>query len=99
MPELSLGDITLMPIIVGLVQVLKTYAGLDSKYAPLATAILSIIGYALIVVADFHPQTGEWIQYFLNALVLFLSATGLYNIGKTITVKKKAKTRKEDSDA
>ena len=47
MPELQIGDILLMPIIVAVVEALKRLAKLPTQWAPVATAILAVVGYGL----------------------------------------------------
>lgn len=83
MAELTLNGIVLAPIIVALVEVLKRYLYLDSRYAPVATAILSILAYVAIQFATTDPQFADGFEYILNALIIALSSSGLYSVGKT----------------
>lgn len=83
MAELTLNGIVLAPIIVALVEVLKRYLYLDSRYAPVATAILSILAYVAIQFATTDPQFADGFGYILNALIIALSSSGLYSVGKT----------------
>jgi hypothetical protein len=82
MPELQIGDILLMPIIVGIVEGLKKFANLPSRWAPVATAVLAAVGYGLMLWANINPEMVVWIQHGLKVIILALSAAGLYATGK-----------------
>jgi predicted neutral ceramidase superfamily lipid hydrolase len=79
--ELMLGTVALAPIIVALVQVFKAL-GVPSKYAPWFNAALSVLAYALIVAVERDPMLAEPVNILLNALVIFLSAAGLYETAR-----------------
>jgi hypothetical protein len=76
--ELQIGAIALAPVIVALLEVFKVL-GLPVKYAPWISGALSVLGYALVIVIQRDPSLLEPIGYVLNALVIFLVATGFYN--------------------
>lgn len=87
MPDLTFGTIALMPIIVGLVELAKRYFNLKSEHAPILSALLAVLGYALIVAVQIEPSLQSPIQHGLTALIVFLSASGLYSVGKTVVSK------------
>ena len=71
--DISLIDLALVPVVVGLVQVAKK-AGLASKYAPVAAVALGIAGVWVI------QQDVEWI----SGIVIGLSASGLWSGSKAV---------------
>lgn len=81
MPDLQIGDILLMPLIVAIVEAAKRY-GFPVKYTPLLTAVLAVIGYGAVVTTDFFPEMMVWVQHGVNVVVIFLSAAGLYGVSK-----------------
>ena len=76
--ELQIGAIALAPIIVGLVEVFKAL-GLDVKYAPWLTGGLALLAYAAVVLVEQRPDLLQPMVYALNAVIVFLVATGFYN--------------------
>lgn len=76
--ELQIGAVALAPIIVGLVEVAKAL-GLDVKYAPWLTGVLSLVAYGGVVAVQQKPDLLQPMIYALNGLIIFLVATGFYN--------------------
>jgi len=76
--ELQIGGIGLAAVVVALVSLAKKY-GLPIEYAPWAAAVLSVVGYALVLVIADMPQYEEPVVMVLNMLIIFLASTGLYN--------------------
>lgn len=87
MPELFLGSIPMVPIIVGLVEVAKRYIGLPSQYAPWVNLALSALFYVVIGAVQLRPEMQEPLTLVVNVLVLFLGSAGLYTTGKTVAGK------------
>lgn len=83
MPDLTFGSIALMPVIVGIVEFAKRYFGLQTKHAPIATAILSVIGYAVIVITQQNPDLSQPAEHAIQAIIVFLGSSGLYSVGKS----------------
>ncbi len=83
MADLTFNGILLAPIIVAIVEVLKRYFYLDSRYAPIATAALAVLAYAAIQFADTSAGFAFGFEQLLNALIIALSSSGLYSVGKT----------------
>lgn len=69
-------DIVILPVIVGIVQVLKNL-GLSSQWAPIASVILGLIG------GFFYVAPGDVLQSILSGLALGLAAVGLWSGPKT----------------
>ncbi len=82
--ELQIGAVALAPIIVGLVEVAKAL-GLDVKYAPWLTGLLSLVAYAGVVAVQQRPELLQPMIYALNALIIFLVSTGFYNRAHSVT--------------
>lgn len=74
---IEIYDMTIVPVIIGLVQLCKM-AGLKAKYAPFVAVVLGII-FALIY---FQISIQDRI---LLGLVFGLSASGLYSGSKNLT--------------
>ena len=87
MPELFLGSIPMVPIIVGLVEVAKRYLGLPSQYAPWVNLALSALFYVVIGAVQLRPEMQEPLTLVVNVLVLFLGSAGLYDRAQAITKK------------
>lgn len=68
-------DVALIPLIIGLVQLLKTL-GLRKKYLPLASLVLGLAGGLFLVYPD-DTKGG-----IVVGLMLGLSASGLYSSTK-----------------
>ena len=65
-----------VPVITGLVSVLKTSLDMPSKYAPLASLALGIAAIALI--------GGTWQSIVAQGVLVGLAASGLYSGAKTV---------------
>jgi len=79
--QLQLFGVPLMVLIVALVQAAKAL-GMDVKYAPWLTGVLAVLGYGAIQYVEFNPAAAPWVEYAVNSIYLFLSASGLYAVGK-----------------
>ncbi len=77
--ELNVYGVALVPVIVGLSELLKK-SGLPQKYTPVASLILGLI-FGLIYVAPGEPKKGV-----LIGIVLGLSAVGLFSGAKNSVV-------------
>lgn len=84
--QLQIFGLPLMALVVSLVQAAKAL-GMDVKYAPWLTGVLAAAGYGAIQYIEFNPMAAGWVQYVLEALYIFLGASGLYAVGK-FTVKR-----------
>lgn len=73
--------IAIIPIIVGLIQVVKKF-GLPSKLAPLVSLLLGMIA-GFVYLAPDNPK-----KAILYGLVAGLSAVGLYSGGKSTITRK-----------
>jgi hypothetical protein len=74
MIELSLMQAGLVPIVIGLVAVLKN-SGLPTQYAPITSIVLSVAG--VIALSGVSVMSG------LIGVIVGLSACGLYSGAKT----------------
>ena len=85
--ELQIGAIALAPIIVGLVEVAKAL-GLNVKYAPWLTGLLSLVAYGGVVAVQQNPALLQPLIYALNAVIIFLVSTGFYNRAQAVLRRK-----------
>jgi len=81
MENVQLFGITLAPVILATVQLLKMW-GLPSRFAPIAALILSVFGVWLVEYVAVGPGNVEFIEWALTMLVSFLGSMGLYDGGK-----------------
>ncbi len=81
--DISIGSIAIAPLIVALVQVAKGL-GFPTKYAPWLNAVLTVLFYVLRQLVEAHPQMQPPVTIALNLLVTFLTAAGIYDIGKNV---------------
>lgn len=78
---MEVTDIVLIPVIVGLIELLKLY-GLPKKLMPILSLALGIGG------GIFYLFPHDWKSGVLGGIIMGLSASGLYSGGKTIVRKK-----------
>lgn len=78
MPELTILGIAAAPIIVALIQLFKI-AGLPVQYAPWINAGLSVVAYAVAILIQNGTIDATIAAFVLNALVIFLTAAGVYD--------------------
>ncbi len=75
---LTIGGISLIPIIVIAVEIAKNL-GLPVKYAPYLNGVLTVVGYLLVQLATAKPELQPSIVSILTVIVVFLSASGFYD--------------------
>lgn len=75
--DLTIGGIALIPVIVALVELAKML-GLPVDFAPWLTGALAVVGYVLVILVTAHPEFLQAVTVGLTAVIIFLSATGLY---------------------
>ncbi|ARD46982.1 hypothetical protein SporoP37_01550 [Sporosarcina sp. P37] len=85
---MDVTDIVLIPVIIGLIEVLKVY-GLPKKLMPIFALLFGIGG------GIFYLFPHDWKSGVLSGIIMGLSASGLYSGGKTI-VKKPPCDEKDD---
>lgn len=74
---------TASTIVVLAVQAAKAL-GLPSSGAVWVAAILSVVVVGLNLIVQFFPEARDVVQALIQALLVFLLATGLYTIGKNV---------------
>lgn len=74
----ALNGIELAPLVVALVELAKL-AGLPVQYARWVNAALSVGAYALVALVGQRPDLTEPVSMVLSALMIFLTAAGLYD--------------------
>jgi len=82
--EINVYGVALVPVIIGLVQLLKK-SGLSKKYLPASAIILGLL-FSFFYLAPDEPK-----KAFLLGIVLGLSAMGLYSGTKTTVLTKSKK--------
>lgn len=78
---MTIGDAVLLPLIVGLVELLK-YVGIPKRVLPIASLIFGVLGGVIYI------QPDDWRQGILVGVMMGLSACGMYSGGKAIMEQK-----------
>ena len=78
-PNLEIGTIALIPVIVAVVEAFKA-CGLPSKYAPWANAVLTVLGYVVVMLLQKYPMYEPTAIIALTMLGIFLAAGGFYEV-------------------
>lgn len=81
---MEVTDIVLIPVIVGIIELLKSY-GLPKRIMPILSLVFGIAG------GVFYLFPNDWKSGVLVGIIMGLSASGLYSGGKAIV------NRKEDN--
>lgn len=79
MPELLIGGVPLVALIIALVELAKQTVGLDSQYAPVTAVMLGILMAIGIQVSTLFPEFGTWYQVVVLGMVAGLLACGIYS--------------------
>ena len=88
-PELTIGVVPLLALIVALVEVIKRYwlkdvDGQTHRAVPLVAMGLGVLFATGIHLATIFPAFGAWYEIVVAGLVAGLSAVGLYSGGRHI---------------
>lgn len=86
--DIMIGGIALAPLVVGLVALAKKL-GLPDEYAPWANGTLAVVAVMASKVMEMYPQYTEYFVVAATAVMVFLSASGIYQFGKTTVQKNK----------
>lgn len=83
--DLAIGGVALVPIIIGLVSLLKRlgWLGDGDKYAPYAAGVLSVAAYSAVEALRVYPQFVEYAAPVATAVYIFLVVSGVYQLAKT----------------
>jgi hypothetical protein len=83
MDNIVLFGVPAVGLIVGLVQAFKAM-GMADKFAPWAALGLSAAFGVLAQVLVSFPEAGPYISTLVVSVVLFLTASGAYTVGKNV---------------
>ena len=82
-PELMIGAVPVLILIMALVEVIKSVFGLEeSRYVPLVAIGLGVLFAGGIQLSAIFPVFGEWYVAIVAGAVVGLAAIGLYSGGK-----------------
>jgi hypothetical protein len=81
--DLAIGGVALVPVIIGIVSILKKFAWFKSDYAPYAAATLSVIGYVAVKVLEAYPVFIAYAEPVAYSVFLFLVVSGAYQLSKS----------------
>ena len=88
-PELTIGTVALIPIIVAVIEGFKR-AGLPASWAPWANAVLTVVGYIVVLLLEKYPAYEPTAIMALTMLGIFLAAGGFYEVvSRTVAIVKK----------
>jgi len=77
-----IGGIAIAPLVVGLVALAKRL-GLPDQYAPWANGSLAVLAVIAAKVLELYPQYTEYFTIVATAVMVFLSASGVYQFSRT----------------
>jgi hypothetical protein len=77
----SIGNIALIPLVLGWVQFAKEM-GLTGKGLRFLAVVLGCAAFAALRIGEMYPNTQQWIEFVIFAAGGGLAATGLYDLGK-----------------
>ncbi len=80
-PEISINNIAVIPIVIGLVQFMKKF-GLSGEKLTALSAILGVAFGVLYQVSTIYPQTQVVINVVVYGLAVGLSCSGLYDLSQ-----------------
>ena len=80
---LVIEGIALAPVITAITELAKKL-GLEVKYAPWLNLILAVAGFTLMMWIEQNPAASQPIAIGINALVIFLTAAGVYDRAQAI---------------
>ena len=78
-PELLIGGVPLVALIVALVELARQTLGLESKYAPVVAVVLGMVLAAGVQVSQLFPAFGTWFEVVVLGMVAGLLACGIYS--------------------
>lgn len=81
--DLIIGGVPLAALIVGLVNLAKRL-GLPDQYAPYLNGALAALGFLLVSwLLPAYPQIEPFLEVAAGAVIAFLAASGIHQLGKT----------------
>lgn len=83
--NLTIGGVAAVPIIIGLVALLKRlqWLGEGDKYAPYAAGALSVVAYGVVELLKVYPDFLTYATPIATAVYIFLVVSGVYQVAKT----------------
>lgn len=80
--ELIFGGVPLGALVVGLIALLKKL-GLPIEYAPWVNGGLAAVGFSVVMyIVPSYPEIVPYLEAATGAIVVFLTASGIYQFGK-----------------
>lgn len=81
--DLLIGGVPVAALVVGLVSLAKNL-GMADKYAPYLNGLLATLGYLAVTwLLPTYPGLMPYFEIATGAVVIFLTASGIYQFGKT----------------
>ena len=84
---ISVGDVLLIPLVIGWVQVLKEF-GVGERWLRVAALLLGAVAFGAERLAVMYPAIAMWVDFVVYVLGGSLAATGLYDVAKQFLVKR-----------
>ena len=81
--DFSIGNIALIPLVLGWVQFAKEM-GLSGKGLRVLAVALGVFAFAALRLGEMYPDANIWIEFVVFAAGGGLAATGLYDLGKQL---------------
>lgn len=81
--DFLLTELGVPPLVVAIVEFWKRYFDLPARQAPIAAVIAAATLYGLALLSGVLPDA-TYIEHGVRVLISFLSAAGLYSVGKSV---------------
>ena len=79
MPEMLVGGVPVVAIIVAVVELVKQTLGMESRYAPILAVGLGMVISVGAQVSRLFPMFGTWFEVVVLGMVAGLLACGIYS--------------------
>lgn len=80
--DLAIGGTALVPIIIGVISLLKKFTWFTDEYAPYAAGGLSVLAYGVVKLLEVYPQYMTVAEPVAFSVYLFLVVSGSYQLFK-----------------
>lgn len=80
--DLVVGGVALIPLVLGLTQLVKEWFSLEGKYVKVASFVIAVLVITVVELIQFlPPEYGKIVETVLGVIAFSLASNGLYQIG------------------
>lgn len=81
--DLMIGGTALVPIIIGVVALLKKVPQFKAEYAPYAAGVLAVLSYVAVSILQAYPEYIQYAEPVAYSVYIFLVVSGVVQLAKT----------------